>query len=77
MDFQFYARPKLPAIRQLEALVGVDAQREEVEVEQGLVAVPNRGMLVAGYDSPFAVRLDELGQPEVEIHEPMAGRVRP
>jgi hypothetical protein len=52
----------------LEAVVRVDVEREVVHVEQGVLPVPNGGVLVRLYDSLRAVGLDTHREQEVEVH---------
>src|SRR5262249_29172886 len=75
MDLQLLPWCEAFFVGQGEAFGGVDAQRQEVEVEERPFAVPDGRMLVAGDDPPRAGGLDELRQTEVEVDQPVAGRV--
>jgi hypothetical protein len=70
---EFAADLQLAPVGQTPRLVGVNAERQEIDVEQGLIPIPAGRVLLAGHDAPWPARLDQLGEAEAKIRHPVAG----
>src|SRR5262245_9194774 len=66
-----FARRRAPRCA-LEALARADSKRLKVEIEQRVVPVPHRRMLLGRDDAPPSLRLDKLRQLQHPIYCSMA-----